>query len=58
MTSLFVNLGMQNSRSVFSFENKNVSTVVHENVPIHDNVDMPASSFVVREPIDESIWAF
>ena len=32
---------------------KNISTIVHESLPAHDNVKMSASSVVVRDSIDE-----
>jgi len=32
---------------------KNVSTVMHETMPAHDNVNMPTSSFVIKDLINE-----
>jgi len=40
------------SEHVFPLK-KNVSTVMYETVPVHDNTNMPASSFVARDSIDE-----
>ena len=38
--------------SIFPLK-KNVSTDVHETIPIHGNVSMPAHSLAVRRSIDE-----
>ena len=37
---------------VFSLK-KNISIVVHEAIPIDDNVNMPTSGSIVRDSIDQ-----
>ena len=52
MTSPLVSLGMQYFEHVFSLR-KSDSTIVHETIPMYDNVPLSASSSGIRILVDE-----